>query len=314
MHGTLPGDLGAPQPWAGADGAIHRSRLAGRLAGAPISWGVSEVPGWGHQLPADRVLGEMRALGLTATEFGPAGYLAADPEARARQLAAHGLRAVGGFLPVVLHDPERDPLPEVAAYAEACRAAGGGVVVLAAASGRDGYDAREPLSDARWRTLLANLDRAADLAGGHGILAALHPHVGTMVETGADVERVLAGASVSLCLDTGHLAVAGADPVALAAAHAERVAHVHLKDVDQALAAQVADGELAFGEAVRAGVFRPLGDGDLDVAALVATLEQAGYTGWHVLEQDVRLAAEPSGAGPAADVRRSLDFLASVTG
>ena len=79
--------------------------MKGRVAGAPISWGVCEVPGWGYQLPADRVLAEMAALGLTATEFGPAGYLPTDPVQRSRLLAGHGLSAAGGFVPVVLHAP-----------------------------------------------------------------------------------------------------------------------------------------------------------------------------------------------------------------
>ncbi len=84
-----------------------------RVAGAPISWGVSEVPGWGYQLTPERVLPEMRDLGLVATEFGPDGFLPADPQAKAETLRSFGLSAVGGFVPVLLHDPNRDPLPEV---------------------------------------------------------------------------------------------------------------------------------------------------------------------------------------------------------
>ena len=84
--------------------------LTDRVAGAPISWGVSEVPGWGHQLSPARVLTEMRAAGLVATEFGPDGFLPAEPAAKAAALAGHGLSAVGGFVPVVLHDPGRDPM------------------------------------------------------------------------------------------------------------------------------------------------------------------------------------------------------------
>jgi inosose dehydratase len=130
-----------------------------------------------------------------------------------------------------------------------------------------------------------------------------------MVETGEETERVVAGSHVGLCVDTGHLLVGGADPVALTARHPDRVLHVHLKDVDGALAQQVVDGTLAFGDAVRKGMFRPLGQGDVDIAALVRTLEESGYQGWYVLEQDVMLDGPPEGAGPVDDVRRSLDFL-----
>src|SRR5882757_3584128 len=77
--------------------------LAERVAAAPISWGVCEAPGWGHEMPAERVLSEMHALGLRATELGPTGYLGADPAQVRARLDRHGMRLVGGFLPVVLH-------------------------------------------------------------------------------------------------------------------------------------------------------------------------------------------------------------------
>jgi len=103
-----------------------------RIAGAPISWGVCEVPGWGYQLDVATVLGQMRELGLAATELGPEGFLAADPAEKASQLRSYGLHAVGGFLPVLLHDPAHDPLPDVERFIDACVAIGGKVVVLAA--------------------------------------------------------------------------------------------------------------------------------------------------------------------------------------
>ena len=84
---------------------------ADKIAGAPISWGVCEVPGWGYQLPPDRVLTEMAQVGLAATEFGPDGFLPSDPAAMAGFLATHHLTAVGGFTPVVLHEAAHDPAP-----------------------------------------------------------------------------------------------------------------------------------------------------------------------------------------------------------
>jgi inosose dehydratase len=280
-----------------------------RIAGAPISWGVCEVPGWGFQMTARRVLAEMSSLGLAASEFGPPGFLAEDPRARAGQLAEYGLRPVGGFFPVVLHRLDHDPQPELDLFVDGCLASGAGVVVLAAHTGADGYDARPQLDELGWKTLLANLDRLSDRAEARGVQLALHPHIGTMVESGDEVERVLDGSGVALCIDTGHLFAAGADPVAITRRSPDRVRHVHLKDVDAALAQQVVAGSLAFGDAVRAGMFCPLGDGDVDIAGLVGTLEAAGYEGWYVLEQDVMLDAEPAEVGPVADVRRSLDFL-----
>jgi inosose dehydratase len=295
------------------DGSERRP-VRDRVAGAPISWGVCEVPGWGHQLDAGGVLTQMRELGLAATEFGPDGFLPSDPVARGDQLAAYGLRAVGGFLPVLLHDPRFDPLPGVDRFVDGCLASGAGVVVLAAYSGVEGYDARPVLGEDGWGVLLGNLDRIAERATSRGVITALHPHVGTMVETGAETERVLDGSGIGLCVDTGHLLLGGADPVALTTAHPDRVLHVHLKDVDASRAARVRAGETTFGAAVRAGMFRPLGEGDVDIEGMVRTLEGAGYDGWYVLEQDVMLDGPDGKDAAYADVRTSLDFLTKVAG
>lgn len=283
-----------------------------RVAGAPISWGVCEVPGWGHQMAPERVLDEMAAAGLAATEFGPDGFLPPDPDARAELLAGHGLAAVGGFVPVVLHDPGRDPLPEVRRALAGFGTAR--TLVLAAATGSDGYDARPELSAREWSALLTHLDEIAAHAAAEGITATLHPHIGTMVEGPDEVERVLNGSTVPLCLDTGHLLAGGNDPVDLARRAADRIAHVHLKDVDAALAARVRAGDVTYTEAVRTGLYQPLGQGDVDISAITTALDAAGYEGWYVLEQDTVLDAEPAvGAGPLADVVASLAHLRKVT-
>ena len=282
-----------------------------RVAGAPISWGVCEVPGWGYQLPPERVLTEMAGLGLTAAEFGPEGFLPADPAGRAATLRRHGLGAVGGFLPVVLHEPGAGPVIDQAL--DDFAAAGAEVLVLAAATGRDGYDTRPELDDAAWKTLLASLDLAAAHAADRGLVATLHPHVGTLVERPDEVRRVLDGSVIPLCLDSGHLLIGGTDPAQLAREAAGRVAHAHLKDVDAAWADRVRGGQVSYTEAVAAGLYRPLGQGDVDVAGLVGALRGAGYQGWFVLEQDTVLTAEPAGPGPAGDVRASLAYLRSLS-
>lgn len=287
--------------------------VTGRLAGAPISWGVCEVPGWGYQLPAGRVLAEMQALGLAATEFGPDGYLPADPARRSRLLAEHGLTAAGGFVPVVLHEPAADPVAEVDRALDAF-AGGHPVLVLAAATGRAGYDARPELDAGGWSALLSNLDRTAARAAERGFTATLHPHVGTMVEKPGEVHRVLDGSSVPLCLDTGHLLIGGTDPAGLARDAAARIGHVHLKDVTASVAHKVAGGEISYTEGVAGGLYRPLGQGDVDVAGVVGALEAAGYRGWYVLEQDMILDGPPEGEGPARGVRESLGYLRGLLG
>jgi inosose dehydratase len=284
-----------------------------KIAGAPISWGVCEVPGWGYQLGRERVLSEMNGAGLTATELGPDGFLPTDPEQLRAVLRNNGLACVGGFVPVVLFSDDHDPADDLAGPLEALVAAGAGVVVLAAATGADGYDSRPVLDESQWATLLANLDRLAGLAAARGLLAVLHPHVGTIVETKSDVDRVLAGSSIPLCLDTGHLLIGGTDPLELAKAVPDRVAHTHLKDVDAALAAKVQSGELTYTEAVQAGMYTPLGTGDVDIAGIVSVLRDNGFDGWFVLEQDTILDGEPSDEGPVRDVVASVEYLRSVT-
>jgi inosose dehydratase len=288
------------------------SPLSDRIAGAPISWGVCEVPGWGHQLAPDTVLAEMSDLGMAATEFGPDGFLPDLPEDKARTLREYGLRAVGQFVPVVLHDPAHDPLPEVEAAMDGLVAADASTVVLAAATGQAGYDRRPELDDAAWATLLANLDRLASAAAARGLTATLHPHVGTMVESGEETDRVLAGSTIGLCLDTGHLLIGGGDPVRVARENPQRIAHTHLKDVRLDLARAVQSGEKSYTEAVAAGMYVPLGQGDVDIAAIVGALEDGGYAGWYVLEQDTILSEPPQDEGPLADVRTSFDYLLAL--
>ncbi len=283
-----------------------------RIAGAPISWGVSEVPGWGYQLPPDRVLHEMHEVGLAATELGPEGFLPPEPDAMAQVLEQHHLQAIGGFTPVLLHRGDHDPLPDIEVVLERFAATGSTVLVLSADSGLTGYDTRPELDDAGWSRLLANLDRISARATDQGVRAVLHPHVGTMVENPQEVQRVLEGSSIALCLDTGHLLIGGTDPAELTRQAPERIAHVHFKDVDAAKARQVQDGRLTYTEGVREGMYRPLGRGDVDVAAIAQHLTRHGYDGWYVLEQDTILTEQPGDEGPVADVHASAEHLRSV--
>jgi inosose dehydratase len=285
---------------------------AHKIAGAPISWGVCEVPGWGYQLGADKVLTEMREIGLLATELGPEGFLPAEPAAMAGVLAQHRLQAVGGFTPLILHVPEHDPTPAVDRILDGYAASRADVLVLSADSGLTGYDTRPELDRDGWQTLLSNLDRVADLAANRGVHAVLHPHVGTMIEKGNEVQQVLDGSSISLCLDTGHLLIGGTNPAELARQAPDRIAHLHLKDVDSTIAAKVQSGELTYTEAVRQGMYRPLGTGDIDVPAIVGHLRARGYDGWYTLEQDTILTEEPKERGPVEDVAASADYLRTV--
>jgi inosose dehydratase len=287
------------------------SRRRARLAGAPISWGVCEVPGWGYQLEPDRVLSDMADLGLPATELGPDGYLPNEASGLEATLAEHGLALVAGFVPAVLHEPGRleAELHRVAGQADLLAAAGAEVLVLAAGTGRDGYEAGTDLDDESWASLVVGIGRVIDVGSERGLAVALHPHQGTVVEGPQQVERLLESSPVSLCVDTGHLLVGGADPVELTKVARDRVAHVHLKDVSADLAERVRRGRMGYRDAVAAGMYRPLGSGDVDVGAIVSALEASDYDGWYVLEQDTVLKGAPEeGTGPVRDVAVSLAF------
>ena len=133
-----------------------------------------------------------------------------------------------------------------------------------------------------------------------------------MVETGPDVQRVLEGSAISLCLDTGHLLIGGTDPADLAGQVPDRIAHTHFKDVDLTYARKVRAGRLSYTEAVREGMYRPLGHGDVDIAAIVEHLRGNGYDGWYTLEQDTILTEPPADEGPVTDVRTSVDYLRTL--
>lgn len=292
-------------------GAAPSTTVRRRLAAAPISWGICEVPHWGRMLATDRVLGEMAALGLDATELGAPGFLPGETDALTDVLKRHGLRLVGSFVAVVVHHPDADDaIAHVRRVARDVAAAGGDVVILALVEDADWSPPHE-LTAAEWRDLAAHIETLDAVVAEEGLTLVLHPHVDTLIETAEQVKRALELTSCGWCLDTGHLFIGGVDPAAFAREHAERVVHVHLKDVDAATAARLRAGELTLMGAVQAGLFTPLGDGDADIERVMAVLDEVGYEGWWVLEQDAAITGEEPGAGsgPMLDVRRSIDFI-----
>ncbi len=292
------------------------SDLLSRVAGAPITWGVDGSPGWGHLLPHDRVLSEMASIGLKATELGPDGFLPTDPTELARLLDSYGLTLAGGFVPAVLYRPElaAAQLDYVERAAHTLAACGAEVLVLGPDSHHAGYDISVEMTEEEWRLFEENLKRVMEIAARRGLATALHQHWGMAIERLGDVKRLLERSEVELCLDTGHLFLAGADPVTVAQLASRRVAHVHLKDVDGAMAERVRAGKIGFRAAVIEGVFRPLGEGDVDVAGVIRHLEEDGYQGWYVLEQDVALEAAPlTGEGPITAAARSVAYLERLT-
>jgi inosose dehydratase len=186
------------------------------------------------------------------------------------------------------------------------------VLVLAASAGvaAAGYEASPTLDRAEWATLVQGVDRMGEIAAERGLTLAVHPHQGTVIEGRDQVERFLESSGAGLCLDTGHLLTGGTDPVELTRVAGDRIDHVHLKDVSAEWADRVRTGRTGYADAVRNGLYRPLGTGDLDVSGIVRGLREAAYGGWFVLEQDTVLKAAPvEGRGPIHDASASLAFL-----
>lgn len=285
--------------------------LAGRVAAAPISWGICEVPGWGEMLPAERVLAEMRRLGLPATELGAPGFLPEEPGQLREVLARHDLGLIGGFVPLVLQDQSQwDAALARAEQVARLFAACGASMFVTALVQDDAWSRPTPLDAHGMRVIGEGLRHVDEICGRHGLTQVLHPHVDTLVETARDVELALEHTDVAWCLDTGHLLTGGVDPVLFAKEHADRVGHVHLKDVVTRTADRVLTRELTLVEGVKAGMFSVLGEGDVAVDEVVLALEEQGYAGWYVLEQDTALTQLPAeDVGPVEDVARCLDYL-----
>jgi inosose dehydratase len=249
-----------------------------RLATGPVSWGVDFADAPGNPPWADVVAG-IDAAGYRWTELGPLGYL--PPEADA-ELARRGIGVTGGFVFEPLLDATRALAAARAAAARIVRANGRFLVII------DAVDTGAPRLDRDGRhTLARTVLAAAEVARDHGLRPVVHPHAGTHIESPDDIEPLLD--LCELCLDTGHCAYAGADPVALYRRWADRIPYLHLKDVDPARR----DGD--FWGSVRAGVFRPLGEGVVDFGGLVAALSETGFDGWAVVEQDRTPGGDPVG-------------------
>lgn len=291
------------------------SDFLSRVASAPISWGICEVPGWGAMLPTERVLDEMSGLGLPATELGAPGFLPSDPKEVTNVLGQFGMSLLGGFTPVVLHDPAQREATIASATATAKLFQQAGATKFISAVVQD-MDWSEPRAlDATERAHMAMMFGVIDeICAEHGLEQVLHSHVQTLVETKDDIDRVLDSCDVHFCLDTGHMAIGGQDPVVFAKEAFERVGHVHLKDVQLDMVPPVLRREVSLMSATQAGLFTPLGQGDVDIIGVVQALEAAGYRGWYVIEQDTAITSglPEVGEGPIHQVTESMGYLTNV--
>jgi inosose dehydratase len=266
-------------------------------------------------LPPQRVFAEMAELGLGATELGPVGdYLPLDAGAIRAALQPYDLALVGGFVPLVLHEACADAALAATRRVASVMAAAGADTFVAALVQDDAWSPPRELTEAGWWQLASHLEQVAELAGELGLTMVVHPHQGTLIERAEDVDRLASLIDVAWCLDPGHLALGGYEPHAFVERYGDRVAHVHLKDIDLDVAARLNAGELTLMGAVQEGLFVPLGEGDAGIADVVALLDERGYDGWMVLEQDCAITGPlpAQGDGPVRDAARSVEFLMSL--
>ena len=286
-----------------------------RIASAPISWGICEVPGWGAMLPTKRVLKEMTDLGIPATELGAPGFFSDDSTELKDQLAEFHMSMIGGFTPVVLQDKsqEKATIDMAINTSKKFQEIGATHFVSAPVQSWD-WDYPTPLTSDETKQMFKMLDRIDEITKDHGLVHVIHPHLQTIVETKSDIDLVVENSPVMWCLDTGHMTIGGQNTVEFAKKYASRVGHVHLKDVNMKSVPPVLNRQQSIMEGVQSGLFTPLGQGDVPILETVLALESAGYQGWYVIEQDTAItgAMPADGAGPITGMKQSVDYLHNV--
>src|SRR3954452_6786702 len=292
-----------------------------KVATAPLSYGAFEMTvGTDFAVPdPERILEAIGAAGYEGTDLGQPGYLGKG-DVLAERLAANRLQIVGGFVPLRFSEEEDvTGLEHTLDLFDAPGAPGARPVLCDAGGpervanpGRGGEDAALRLDDARWRTLAANVERAADAARERGFDPVFHHHTSTYVEGLPEIERLLEDTDVALLLDSGHLAVAGGDPVRALADWQGRIGAVHIKDVRLDVLEGVKRERADTLTAWRRGLFCALGDGDVDLDGFCAGLD--GYDGWVVVEQDRVLADDREFESAAAAQAHNRDWLREHAG
>lgn len=275
---------------------------------APCCWGVDDVKN--PHLPAwEKVLDQAQAAGFGGLELGPYGYLPLDRARVSDALDRRGLKIVAGTIFDDLVSPaNRDnllqqteeicalitQLPSPETHSQQRHAAPYLTVMDWGHDVRDfaaGHTDRAPrLDEKSWQGMIDNIRAIATLARDrHGVRAVIHPHAGGYVEFADELQRLVEDMPVELaglCLDTGHMAYSGMDPVDTLRKYWDRVDYIHFKDIDAKIYAQVMDEHIRFFDACAKGVMCPIGRGSIDYHAIRALLTERGYGGYITIEQE----------------------------
>jgi inosose dehydratase len=295
------------------------------FACAPDSWGVLDYPGPSWNQSFEKMLDEMVWAGYAGTELGPYGFFPTDPAVLKPQLDKRKLKLLGSFVPVVLSDPASAGIAveHIRKVGDLLATLKAPFLVLADAqsdvrnrlSGRVPNDGSAGLSPAQWKNVAHVVEEAAKVSKEFGLDLVFHPHVATYVETPEECERffdVTSHTGIGLCLDTGHCEYGGGDTVTEAAKFASVLRFLHIKDVDQKILEESRRKKLTFEEAIEDKVFTIIGQGSVDFPSLFRLLDKNNYSGWMVIEQDVKFGATV--VPPAESVAASLRYLNGVVG
>lgn len=306
------------QSSANTSSAADSTHLRDCLVGAnPIIWSNDDFDDLAGDVPLDHILAEMRQAGFAGSELGHAYPRTAD--ALGAALARHSLRLVSGWHSTYLASRELGAEEtSFRTHLALLKALGAQVAIVAECThcihgARDavlGFGERDRvrLDAAEWTRLVAGLKHLCRIAAAEGLKVVYHHHMGTVVQTEAELEQLLADVpELHLLLDPGHLAFAGIDPVEVATRHAARIAHVHLKSARPSIVQRVRDEGWSFYRAVSTGVFTIPGDGSVDFPAIFRVLAAANYRGWLVVEAEedpTKVPALPKAMKARAYVRK----------
>jgi inosose dehydratase len=293
------------------------------FACAPDSWGVLDYPGPSWNQSYEKMLDEMVEAGYSGTELGPYGFFPTDPSVLKPQLDGRKLKLLGSFVPVVLSDPASADIAvaHIRKVGDLLATLKAPFLVLADAqsdqrnriSGRVPIDGSAGLTPDQWKNVARVVEQAAKVSAEFGLDLVFHPHVATYVETPEECERffdVTSHTGIGLCLDTGHCEYGGGDTVTEASKFASVLRFLHIKDVDNKVLEEARRKKLNFEEAIEEKVFTIIGEGAIDFPGLFRLLDKNGYSGWMVIEQDVKFGATV--IPPAESVAASLRYLHKV--
>jgi inosose dehydratase len=250
------------------------------------------------------------AVGEGAITAGPPGFLPDRSDQAKPLLKRHRLSLVAGQVDAILHhhDIRGAELAHIDGHAQWLSALGAETLVLSAIPQRaEGAQHGIVLSNAEWAHLLHSIGSVQHVCSRHKLRLAVQPRLGSTIQGPEDIERLLVGSEAGVCLDLGHLILAGADPIDILELAAGRVHHVQLNDLDPDLAEEVRDRGYDYNDAVSLGLFKPVGEGSAHADRVVEALRGSNYRGWYILRQETRLATAED--RPLGRVSRSLEYL-----